>query len=72
MWINKQEQKPKFDGAYIVFGTVNKGTEHETNCRYTAYWSNVLEAFTDKDDDLIYNDERIKFWFDFNAVPDPV
>ena len=73
MWINRQEQKPKFDGTYAVFGTVSKGTEHETDCRFTAYWDNGLEAFTDKDgEDLTYINEGVKFWFDFNEVPDPV
>ena len=73
MWINRQDQKPKFDGTYTVFGSVNKGTEHETDCRFTAYWDNGLEAFTDKDgEDLTYIDEGVKFWFEFNEVPNPV
>jgi len=73
MWKNIKNEQPKLNGAYKVFGTVNKGTEHETECKFTAYWDCGLEAFTDKDcEDLTGINEGVKFWFDFAQVPDPV
>ncbi len=73
MWINRQEKTPKSDGAYCVFGTKYKGTEYENNCRFTAYWDNEQEVFTDKDgEDLTYINESVRFWFDFEEVPNPV
>lgn len=73
MWIDRQNRKPKFDGAYTVFGAKNKGTEPETYCKFTAYWDSESSAFTDKDgDDFTCIDEGVIFWFDFNEVPDPI
>lgn len=72
MWINRKEQTPPTDGAYPVFGKINKGTEHENKCRFTAYWDNGLNAFTDKDgEDLTGIDEGVEFWLDFSDIPDP-
>ncbi len=72
MWTNRKHQKPKYRGCYTVFGTVNKGTEYETNQRFKAYWDNIDEIFTDKDgEDLTGINEGIIFWFDFSKVPDP-
>lgn len=73
MWKNINDERPKINGAYKVFGTVNKGSEHETECVYDGYWDSGLNAFTDKDgEDLTGINEGVKFWFDFSQVPDPV
>lgn len=69
-WIDIQKTKPEYDGAYKVFGTVNKGSEDEYECRFTAYWDAELLIFKDK-----YGDKEaseIKYWFDFNEVGDPL
>lgn len=73
MWKNINDERPKFNGAYKVFGTVNKGSEHETECVYDARFDVGLNKFTDNDlEDLTGINEGVKFWFDFSQVPDPV
>ena len=73
MWINRQEKNPEYNGAYSVYGLINKGTEYEKNCIFTAYWDNGIKSFTDKDgEDLIYINEGVKFWFDFGDIPNPI
>lgn len=73
MWINIQEQKPKGIGsAYTCYGTVNKGTEHETRTHFTAYWQGEEYGWSDKcGEDLIGINESVEYWFDFNQVDYP-
>lgn len=73
MWTDINKKQPTHHGAYTVFGTVNKGTEHETKCMFTAYWCEQSKSFTDKDgEDLTGINEGVKFWFDFSKVADPI
>ena len=73
MWTDINKKQPTHHGAYNVFGTVNKGTEYETNCMFTAYWCEQSKSFTDRDgEDLTGINEGVKFWFDFSKVADPI
>ena len=73
MWINRKEQEPEFTGAYHVFGIINKGSKYETQTKFVAYWENNLNAFVDQQgEDLTGINEGVKYWFDFNQVPNPV
>jgi hypothetical protein len=72
MWTDIKKKQPTHDGPYTVFGTVNKGTQHETNSKFTAYWCEQSKSFTDKDgEDLTVITESVKFWFDFEKVEEP-
>lgn len=73
MWTDIKKEQPTHDGSYTVFGTVNKGTEHEINSKFTAYWCKQSKSFTDKDgEDLTGINEGVKFWFDFSKVAHPI
>ena len=68
-----KEEKPKYTGAYHVFGTVNKGSKHEAETQFVAYWENNLDAFVDQQgEDLTGINDGVKYWFDFSLIPDPV
>jgi len=72
MWKNKRTEKPQKSGTYVVYGTVNRGTEFECKSRYYAYWHNTDNVFTDNEgEDLTGLNESIEFWFDMDLIDNP-
>jgi hypothetical protein len=73
MWIKIQKQKPPGIGAaYTCYGSVNRGTLHETRTHFIAYWQGEEYGWTDKDgEDLIGINESVEYWFDFSKVEPP-
>lgn len=73
MWINTKEQTPEYEGVYKCFGTLYKGTEHETKTTITARWLGDDYGWGDQDgEDLTGINKSITHWFDFSKVPDPI
>jgi len=72
MWVNRNDKNPEYDGAVKVFGTVNKGSEHETKTKFNTHWDESRGVFTDSDgEDLTGIDEGVEYWWDFSQVADP-
>lgn len=73
MWKRIEEENPTFSSQFVVYGTVNIGTEHETKCRFVAKWDNELKRWTDfNGDDFTGINESVEFWYDFNYIANPL
>lgn len=70
MWNNYSKKNPDSYGAFLVFGTVNKGTNHQQRTKFIAFWDG--EQFVDREgEDLTYINESVEYWFDFGSITDP-
>lgn len=72
LWEDYSEKEPTIDGAYIVYGLVNWGTEFERKQQFTAYWDQQNKRFVDREgEDLVLIDEGVQYWLNSLLIPDP-
>lgn len=73
MWTKVNKELPKADQYYEVYGIVNQGTKHETKQQFQAYFNTETKEWENHDfDDINPCEHKVKFWYDFNQVKNPM
>lgn len=66
MWL-KKELKPEKNQVYLVFGTLNKGTEHEKRTAYQMFWDGENWVDIIDREDLNENGKAVEMYFSLNV-----
>lgn len=70
MWV-KNDLKPEKQRVYLVFGTMNKGSEFEKRTSYQMFWDGEFWVDIVIREDLNENGKAVEFWFDTSHIASP-